>query len=73
MITYPTTSPLPGFDEAKTADRFARRIEAYWASRGHRDVWCRVERVGSEQGPCAFYLIRSNLSRGLPPSATVSH
>jgi hypothetical protein len=59
--------PLPGFDEEKVAQKFARRVEQYWAEHGHLNVHCCVERISEGRNHQAVYVIRSNLIRGLPP------
>ena len=61
------TRALPSFDDSSIAERCARRIEAYWAGRGHVTVCCRVDTISGD-GKGDVYVIRSNLVGGLPPA-----
>lgn len=51
------------------AERLAATIERAWLAAGHGDVHCQVEPLDTD-GKAVFYGVRSNLVRGLPPSAT---
>jgi hypothetical protein len=45
----------------------ASMIEEHWREHGHRNVKCRVEQQLTHREP--IFVVRSNLVRGLPPSA----